>query len=137
MELYIQILDGKPHEHPIHGDNFREAFPDIDTSDLPSNFARLIRVEAPRLGPYETNQRVQYEIGEDGICRDVWYCDQISDEEKLTKQNAVKAAWSSGLNHASWVFNETNCEYEPPIPVPTDGSLYTWDEDTANWVEIT
>ena len=32
MELYIRIVDGKPFEHPILGDNFRSVFPDIDTN---------------------------------------------------------------------------------------------------------
>ena len=97
MELFIQIIDGAAYEHPILGANFRKAFPDIDTNNLPSNFSRFERAEAPTLGPYQTNQRLTYEIGIDGVCRDVWYCDQIPDEEKLAKQNAVKAAWSSGL----------------------------------------
>ncbi len=88
MELYIQILDGQPHEHPIHGDNFREAFPDIDTSNLPSNFARFERVEAPILGSYETNHRVRDEIGEDGICRDVWYCDCVASDRELNQKKA-------------------------------------------------
>lgn len=136
MELYIQLVDGQPHEHPIHGENLREAFPNIDTSNLPSNFARFIRVEAPTLGPYERNLSVRYELGSDGVCRDVWSCDQFSDAERLEKQNAVKAAWAAGLNYASWVFNETTCQYEPPIAPPTDGGLYEWDEGSVSWIAV-
>lgn len=136
MELFIQIADGQAVEHPIHGANLREAYPSIDVNNLPSNLARFERVEAPELGPYETNQRVQYELGADGVCRDVWYCDQMSDAEILVKQNSVKAAWASGLNYSSWVFNESSCEYEPPIPMPDDGGFYTWDEDSVSWAEV-
>lgn len=135
MELFIQIVDGEPSEHPIHGANLRDVYPSIDVNNLPSNLARFERVEAPTLGPYETNQRVQYEIGADGVCRDVWYCDQISDAEKLAKQDATRADWASGLNYASWVFNEVSCQYEPPMTAPTDGRLYEWDEPTTSWVE--
>ena len=36
---------------------------------------------------------------------------------------------------ASWVLNEDTCLWEAPVPMPTDGKLYTWDEDIQNWVE--
>ena len=37
---------------------------------------------------------------------------------------------------ASWVLNETTCLWDPPTPMPTDGKMYRWDEDTTSWVEI-
>lgn len=37
--------------------------------------------------------------------------------------------------YASWVLNETTCRWEPPVPYPTDGKYYTWDEETTSWVE--
>ena len=36
----------------------------------------------------------------------------------------------------SWVLNETSCLWDPPTPMPTDGKMYRWDEDTTSWVEI-
>lgn len=36
----------------------------------------------------------------------------------------------------SWVLNEDTCVWEPPTPMPTDGKLYNWDEDTTSWVEF-
>ena len=36
---------------------------------------------------------------------------------------------------ASWVLNETTCQWEAPVPMPTDGKRYTWDEATTSWVE--
>jgi hypothetical protein len=36
----------------------------------------------------------------------------------------------------SWTLNEETCYWEAPTPMPTDGKLYTWDEDTTSWVEI-
>jgi hypothetical protein len=36
----------------------------------------------------------------------------------------------------SWVLNEKTCEWEAPIPMPTDGQRYTWDESTKNWILI-
>jgi hypothetical protein len=38
---------------------------------------------------------------------------------------------------ASWSLNEDTCLWEAPIPMPTDGDRYLWDEEQQNWVEIT
>ena len=38
--------------------------------------------------------------------------------------------------YASWVLNESTCLWNPPTPMPTDGKMYTWDEDTTSWTEI-
>jgi len=39
---------------------------------------------------------------------------------------------------ASWVLVEDTCQWQAPISVsPSDGKMYTWDEDTTSWVEIT
>jgi len=36
----------------------------------------------------------------------------------------------------SWVFNDVNMVWEPPIPAPTDGKPYIWDESIVNWKEF-
>ena len=36
---------------------------------------------------------------------------------------------------ASWVLNETVCDWEAPTAKPDDGKLYIWNEETTNWVE--
>ena len=37
---------------------------------------------------------------------------------------------------ASWTLNEASCLWESPVPYPTDGKLYQWDEATTSWVEV-
>jgi hypothetical protein len=39
--------------------------------------------------------------------------------------------------YASWTLNETTCLWDSPIPYPTDGKNYQWDEATISWVEKT
>ncbi len=39
--------------------------------------------------------------------------------------------------YASWTLVEATCQWEAPVAYPTDGKMYTWDEDTTNWVEAT
>lgn len=38
---------------------------------------------------------------------------------------------------ASWQLNDTTCLWDPPTPMPDDGMMYTWDESTTSWQEIT
>lgn len=37
----------------------------------------------------------------------------------------------------SWVLDEATCRWNAPTPMPTDGKMYSWDEPTLSWVEIT
>lgn len=34
----------------------------------------------------------------------------------------------------SWALDDSSCLWVPPIPYPTDGQLYSWDESLINWV---
>jgi hypothetical protein len=36
----------------------------------------------------------------------------------------------------SWVLNQDTCLWDSPVPYPTDGAMYVWDEETAAWVEV-
>ena len=35
--------------------------------------------------------------------------------------------------YASWTLNDSTCLWEAPVPYPTDGQNYIWNEDTTNW----
>jgi hypothetical protein len=37
--------------------------------------------------------------------------------------------------YQSWLLNEDTCQWEAPTAYPTDGKLYTWDEDSQEWIE--
>ena len=37
----------------------------------------------------------------------------------------------------SWLLNTETCQWQAPIPYPTDGKKYYWNEDAQQWVEIT
>jgi len=80
MELYIRIVDGQPFEHPIFGDNFRQAFPDVDTNNLPPEFARFERIEAPVCGEYEKTALTYGWV--DGMVKDIWTIVEMTAEEK-------------------------------------------------------
>jgi len=136
MELYIRVKNGQTVGHPIVGDNFHQVFPAIDTNNLPSEFARFTRVEAPIPGVYEVYEGVQYQLQDDGSCKDVHSMRDMTANEKTDKQDKVKVLWEQDGGPESWVFNEETCSFDPPTPRPDDGKNYQWDENTTSWVEI-
>jgi hypothetical protein len=36
----------------------------------------------------------------------------------------------------SWILNEDTCQWETPIPYPTDGKDYYWNENLQEWEEV-
>lgn len=36
--------------------------------------------------------------------------------------------------YPSWLLNTTTCDWQAPVPYPTDGKAYYWDEVTLSWV---
>ena len=38
--------------------------------------------------------------------------------------------------YPSWLLNEDTCLWESPVPHPTDGGMYSWDEDGQTWVLV-
>jgi len=38
--------------------------------------------------------------------------------------------------YESWLLNEDTCRWDPPVPYPTDGKLYVWDEEAIEWVLV-
>jgi len=38
--------------------------------------------------------------------------------------------------YPSWTKNSDTYLWEAPTPMPTDGKIYRWDEDTTSWVEV-
>lgn len=90
MELYIQIKDGQPYEHPILGDNFREAFPEIDVNNLPQEFARFERVQKPEIDVFQVYEGVTYEWV-DGVIKDVHHVRNMTEEETIAKQAEIDA----------------------------------------------
>ena len=36
----------------------------------------------------------------------------------------------------SWVLDEATCQWNSPVPYPSDGKNYRWNEESLSWVEI-
>ena len=51
--------------------------------------------------------------------------------------DAEKDAFIPPQPFESWTLNETTCRWQAPIPYPQDGRVYSWDEETTTWIEVT
>jgi len=154
LELYIQIRDGQPFEHPIFADNFREAFPDVDTENLPDTFAKFIRVDQPAIGTYEVYEGVTYQWFDD-VVKDVHSVRPMTEEERAEKTAEMEAVanqikldriaiindtlttetdetaqtlWLDCLTaHEAWVLESVN-------PITPMFPLFPRKDEAGNWV---
>jgi hypothetical protein len=50
--------------------------------------------------------------------------------------DAQRDAFIAPKPYASWVLNETTCQWEAPVAEPDDGKYYVWNEETTSWVTV-
>ena len=50
--------------------------------------------------------------------------------------NAELDAFIPPQPFASWTLVEATGLWQAPTPMPTDGKVYTWSEDTGSWTEL-
>jgi len=51
--------------------------------------------------------------------------------------DAAKDAFIPPKPFASWKLNADTCVWDAPTPMPTDGKIYSWDETSKSWKEVT
>ena len=49
-------------------------------------------------------------------------------------QNGVIGVFYTPQPYPSWILNNQTYLWEAPVPYPTDGKIYYWDEATQSWV---
>ena len=135
MICYIQLENGVPIGHPIALDNLKLVYPTINfENDLLENFAKVVRTSIPQHTVYERIlQEPEYTLV-DGTVYANWKVEKLSKAEIKNLQTTVKQNWKQFPNWQSWSFNNLECRYDPPIPYPTDGNAYEWDETIVSWV---
>ena len=92
----------------------------------------------------DSNGIEQEQLGVDFInnlygTNDIWK--QTSYNNNIRKNYAgigfqydqARDAFISPKPFNSWILNEQTCNWEAPIPYPTDKQRYTWNEEILNW----
>lgn len=47
--------------------------------------------------------------------------------------NSVRDAFIAPQPYQSWILDD-DANWQPPVAMPTDGQMYTWDEATTSWL---
>lgn len=64
------------------------------------------------------------------------------DQSKALRKNYAGIGWTYDTTrdafippkpYESWSLNETTCLWEAPVPRPTDGQRYLWNENDLTW----
>lgn len=122
MNLYIEIQDNQPINHPAFEDNLIEAF-----GSVPDHWEPFVRVERPMPAVYEvlkSEQPIYAKV--DGTWTDVWALRPMTDDEKFAKQQAVRNDFASreqAINWSAWTLDEATCTMQPPIPRPAPDKI--------------
>jgi hypothetical protein len=130
MNLYIQIKDGQPFEHPIFEDNFIQAFPNVDINNLPLEFAKFRRIPIEECGltnddPLKKLFVTNYRLANDGFWEDAWeVVDKNADE--LQKSQEVKT--EEKLSFAKFILsNLKNKANEIYASLTDESEKQAWD----------
>lgn len=51
--------------------------------------------------------------------------------------DSVRNAFIPPKPFSSWILNEDTCQWEAPIPHPTDAEMYRWNETNQSWELVT
>lgn len=142
-ELYIQVENGFPVNHPSYAANLIEVY-----GAIPANWEPFLRVQNPTLSDntlvLEKSDPEYQKI--DGIWQDVWVFRAKTEAELAQEQAEARAQRIKRVkdlffsdpkagNFSAWVFNEDTNKFEPPFPKPDDGKFYRWSGPDNNWKE--
>ncbi len=50
--------------------------------------------------------------------------------------DATRDAFIGPKPYNSWLLNEDTCQWQAPVPYPTDDLMYIWDEELTDWKPI-
>lgn len=118
MGHFAKVLNGKVINVIVAEPEFFETF--IDSS--PGKWIQT---------SYNTNAGIHYTNGQPS-----------EDQSKALRKNFAGIgdeyneeldAFISPKPFASWILNTDKGCYDPPVPYPTDGNEYSWNETEQNW----
>lgn len=130
-DLYIQVQNGTVVDHPVFQQNLLDVFGSIP--DYYQPFTRILMPNYNTIGVFqkivETYETPNYQLT-DGVWHDTWTVIDMTAEEKAKK---IAEAQSIPQIFPSWSFDADTCKWTAPVPMPTSGGPYAWNEVTQTW----
>jgi hypothetical protein len=87
----------------------------------------------------------------EGLHPEIWYGNFRNQTCKRTSYNGNYRKNYAGIGYtydperdafiapqpfSKWTLNEETCQWEAPIPYPTDGLMYVWNDNREEWEEL-
>jgi len=109
-----------------------------------ANFAEIAEnniVKRVLVVPDEQEHRGQEFLADDLGLGGIWI--QTFEDNNVRKNFAgightydpERDAFIAPKPYTKWVLNEETCRWEAPIPYPTDGLMYVWNDNRGEWEE--
>lgn len=131
MNFYIRIESDEIIGYPMSEENLSKIIGPIDNDNLPADLLPVEKTEL-NLGVYEVYEGTIFEKQNNKVV-ETHLIRPMTDEEKTSRQDAVKLAWANTTNYINWIFSEETCQFEPPIEYPEDGNVYRWNDNLIRW----
>jgi len=113
MSHYAKVLNGKVISVIVAESNFFDTFVDSSAGEWIQTSYNTYGNQHPENRPLRGNfAGIDYTYDKNN---DVFYAPQP---------------------YLSWTLNNSTWLWESPIPYPTDGKQYVWDETTTSWKEV-
>ena len=117
-------------------------FAHLDDNNIVTQVSSVSNNEAPDPAPTNSEPAGQSFIASLGLTG-TWI--QTSYNGNIRKNyagvgytfDAARDAFIPPQPFPSWTLNDATCLWEPPVPYPDDGGIYTWDEATQSWLPVT
>jgi len=90
MEMFIKLENGQPVNHPIMGDNFRRAFPQIDPNNPSPGFAKFVRVDRKDVGQYKVVISGPTYAWVGDTVQDIWETRDMTAEERADYDQSME-----------------------------------------------
>lgn len=123
MSYFAKVLDGKVIDVISADDNFFQTF--VDTS--PGSYIQT---------SYNTRGGIHYEPNSNT---------PSPDQSKALRANYAGVGYSydhvndvfyAPQPYPSWTISAPTWLWQPPVPYPSGGGTWVWDETIKNWVEV-
>lgn len=123
MGHYAKVVDGKVTQVIVAKEDFFQTF--VDSS--PGQWIKT---------SYNTRGGIHYEPNSDT---------PSPDQSKSLRKNFAGIGYSYDVTldafippkpYPSWILDEDTGLWDAPVPMPTEGGPYQWDEATQSWVQL-
>jgi hypothetical protein len=146
QNFYIKLENGEPVDFPISEQNLKMTYPELDPTNPPEGFARVIRERIPESNDPQIFETVSYELNEyyTRINNTKTYSEvyRLSNFIPETSSEEIENHRKARPDQENWIYDEKIKSLIPPVPKPDNYENYVWSfpdelngETEGKWVK--